>query len=70
MDKPQIDMITGYGPSSIQLDLTELDLSRLASLDGTALHAIIQELNEDSNEGGQSKHHSHSSYSTHGTAAW
>jgi hypothetical protein len=70
MDKPQSDMITNSEPSSIRLDLTELDLSKLGSLEGTALHAIVQELNEDSSEGGQSKHHSHSSYSTHGTAAW
>ncbi len=58
-------------PNSIELDLRDLDLSKIASLKGTALEAIVQELNEDAGcGGGQSKHHSHHSYSTHGTAAW
>jgi hypothetical protein len=70
MDKPQTDTVSSPGPTSIKLDLSDLDLSNLGSLEGTALQAIALELNDQSDDKGQSKHHSHHSYSTHGTAAW
>lgn len=70
MGKPQVNVVPSQRPTSIELDLSDLDLNKLASFEGTALHAIVQELNEDDSDGGQSKHHSHHSYNTHGTAAW
>jgi hypothetical protein len=70
MNKPESNLAPNARPTSIDLDLSELDLKKLASFEGTALHAIVQELSEDANDAGQSKHHSHHSYNTHGTAAW
>lgn len=70
MDKPIVDAVVGSGPKSIELDLSDLDLTKLSMLEGTALQAIVQEMSEEPGEGGQAKHHSHHSYSTHGTAAW
>ena len=70
MDRPPDSLVTNQRPTSIELDLSELDLDKPKSLEGTALHAIVQELSEDDGDAGQSKHHSHHSYNTHSTAMW
>lgn len=70
MNKPEIDTMTDAGPTSIRLDLSDLDLSKIDLLEDTALQAIARELNEDSRNKGQSKHYSHHSYHSHGTAMW
>jgi hypothetical protein len=70
MNKPESNLVPNPMPTSLDLDMSDLDLAKLASIEGTALHAIVQELREDADDAGQSKHHSHHSYNTHGTAAW
>jgi hypothetical protein len=70
MDRSQGKEVPNCMPISIEIDLNNLDLNKLASMEGTALHTIVQELSEDASDGGQAKHHSHHSYNTHGTAAW
>jgi len=55
---------------TLELDLGDLDLATLASMEDSALGSIIRELNEEDNDQPHSRHSSHSSYSTHGTAAW
>lgn len=70
MDRPSGSPVTDQRPTSIELDFSELDLDKLKSFEGTALHAIVQELIDDDGDAGQSKHHSHHSYNTHSTAMW
>lgn len=55
---------------SISLDLEDVDLAKLPTLKGTALEAVINEIREEDDLPCFSKHHSHHSYRTHGTAAW
>lgn len=55
---------------ALSLPLEDLDLKSLSELDGSALDLIIKDLAEDNAERGTSRHSSHSSYSTHGTAVW
>jgi hypothetical protein len=54
----------------IDLDLTDIDLNTVQTLKGSALEAIIKELQMPDRPQEQAKHHSHHSYSTHGTAMW
>jgi hypothetical protein len=54
----------------ISLDLEEIDLDSVKGLEGSALEAIIKELQVPERPQEQAKHHSHHSYSTHGTVAW
>jgi hypothetical protein len=54
----------------LMLDLENIDLDTMASLKGTALGGVIKELQEDDGMQEQAKHHSHSSYSTHGSRTW
>jgi hypothetical protein len=54
----------------ITLDLEEIDLNTVHALKGSALEGIIRELQGSDRQQEQAKHHSHHSYSTHGTAAW
>lgn len=61
---------TATETTGISLDLSEVDLSKLPSLKGTALEAVIKEIREDDDVPSRSRHHSHHSYRTHGTAAW
>ena len=55
---------------AVSLDLSEVDLSKVPSLKGTALEAVIKEISEEDDLPSRSRHHSHHSYRTHGTAAW
>lgn len=55
---------------AISLELSEVDLSKLPSLKGTALEAVINEIRDEDDVPSRSRHHSHHSYRTHGTAAW
>lgn len=54
----------------ITLDLNDIDLNAMKSLKGSALEGVIKELQGSDRPQEQAKHHSHHSYSTHGTAAW
>lgn len=54
----------------IDLDLADIDLNTVQTLKGSALEAIIKELQMPERPQEQAKHHSHHSYSTHGTAMW
>jgi hypothetical protein len=64
---------TKVGKPTIELDLKNLDLNILASLEGTALGVILQEFDlEDGtlslrakNHGSHSSHDSHSSHHSH-----
>lgn len=55
---------------SIELDLSDMDLSTMDSLEGTALGSIVRELNEEKSEKSHARHSSHSSHTAHGTVAW
>jgi hypothetical protein len=57
-------------PNTISLDLSDLDLTQLTELEGSALESIIKEFDAKAQEGAHSRHSSHSSYATHGTHAW
>ncbi len=54
----------------ITLELEDIDLNAMKSLEGSALEVIIKELQGSDRPQEQAKHHSHHSYSTHSTAAW
>lgn len=56
--------------TGISLELNEVDLANLPSLKGTALEAVINEIRDEEDVPSRSRHHSHHSYRTHGTAAW
>jgi hypothetical protein len=60
----------GNSTASLSLDVKTLDLTSLKSLAGSALDLILRDLKEDEKLQGMARHSSHSSYSTHGTAAW
>lgn len=70
MDNSQGDVVANPRVSSIDLDLTNLDLNTLAALKGTALQSIIEDLDEDCGEEGRAKHSSHHSHNQHATAMW
>ena len=57
---------------SVLVDINEFSLSELSTLDGTALGAVLKELKDDAlaTPSAHNSHHSHSSFSKHGTAMW
>ena len=63
-------MVQTAEAGTLQLDLQDVDLKTLSSLQGSALGNIIAELREEAEEGTHAKHSSHSSYSSHGTVSW
>jgi len=54
----------------ISLDLEDIDLNSVQGLEGSALEAIVKELQVPERPQEQAKHSSHHSYSTHGTRMW
>lgn len=56
--------------TAVELNVEALDLDSLESLKGSALETILREIKEDETAQVVARHSSHSSYSTHGTAAW
>lgn len=59
--------------ASIKLDLKDIDLSKVAAIEGSALALILQDLNECSEEQSHSlhsRHSSHSAHSAHPTFTW
>lgn len=57
------------GGFSIDINLGEIDLATMPALEGTVIESVIQDLRGE-NGTWQARHHSHHSYSTHGTMAW
>jgi hypothetical protein len=65
----KIDDLDAAEPFSLSLNLGEVDLASVPTLKGTALEAVLKELQED-DVTWEARHHSHHSYRTHGTATW
>jgi hypothetical protein len=73
MHHPQTPTKGNQTPASINLDLKDIDLSKVASIEGSALALILTELTECSEEQSHSlhsRHSSHSAHSAHPTFTW
>jgi hypothetical protein len=73
MRGPQSSSNGNQTPTSINLDLKDIDLSKVASIEGSALALILSELTECSGEKANSlhsRHSSHSAHSAHPTFTW
>lgn len=63
----------GQTSTSIQLDLKDIDLSKVTSIEGSALALILRDLgecSEDQIHSLHSRHSSHSAHSAHPTFTW
>jgi len=66
MDKPLAVDRSSTDQNSLELDFQQLDSRALADLDGTALGAVINDMQEKKNAS-SSKHSSHSSHTAYAT---
>jgi hypothetical protein len=73
MSHPLAEANASQAPTSIKLDLHDVDLNNIASIEGSALALILRELGECSEEqvhSLHSRHSSHSAHSAHPTFTW
>lgn len=73
MHNPQPPTGGDQTPDSINLDLKDIDLSKVALIEGSALALILNELTEcskDQSHSLHSRHSSHSAHSAHPTWTW
>jgi hypothetical protein len=73
MSNPQTRTSREGEHTSITLDLQDIDLNKVPSLEGSALALILDDLNACSDERARtlhSRHSSHSAHSAHPTFTW
>jgi hypothetical protein len=73
MSSPQTRTSRESDRTSITLDLKDIDLSKVPSLEGSALALILDDLKACSDERAHtlhSRHSSHSAHSAHPTFTW